>query len=317
MATAVWSLCPQTAHAASVSQLKQQLATLRAQEKPAGDAYEAAVTTLENTTYRIKLADAHIKAAAKKLAASQKTLGIRADVMYRRGGEMGIFEFLLGAQSWDDFITRLDYTTIIASSDADLVKDVKDTRSALQADRAHLVKEAATQKRDVAVAARRKSAMEAALASKKAQYDRVLAAIAAQSGGSYPPGPNGLIFPVRGNHYYSDTWGAARSGGRHHMGTDIMAARGTPVVAVCAGSVRPHWNNLGGKSITLTGNNGWVYYYAHLNAYAVHGGRVKAGQVIGYVGNTGDAAGGPTHLHFQMGPHGRWVNPYPYLRQME
>jgi murein DD-endopeptidase MepM/ murein hydrolase activator NlpD len=101
------------------------------------------------------------------------------------------------------------------------------------------------------------------------------------------------------------------------MGTDIMAARGTPVVAVCSGSVRPHWNNLGGNSITLTGSNGWTYYYAHLNAYAVHGGRVKAGQVIGYVGNTGDAAGGPTHLHFQMGPHGRWVDPYPYLRAME
>jgi len=159
--------------------------------------------------------------------------------------------------------------------------------------------------------------MESALAAKKSQYDRLLASISAQSGGSYPPGPNGQVFPVQGNHYYANTWGAPRSGGRHHMGTDIMSPKGTPVVAIANGVANPHSNGLGGKSITIRGSNGWQYYYAHLDRYAIRGGRVKAGQVIGYVGNTGNAAGGPNHLHFQMGPGGRWVNPYPYLRALE
>ena len=316
-------LAPAPAHAASLTQLRQQLAALRAQAAPAGDAYDAAETTLENTLYRIKLTNARITAATKKLAASEKKLGSRADALYREGGEMGVFEFILGAESWDDLITRMDYATLIASSDAALVKDVKQTRAGLQADNVRLAKDAKAQTSDVAVAQKRKNAMDAALAAKKNEYDRVLAAIAAEmartnpGGGSYPPGPDGLVFPVRGNHYYSDTWGAPRSGGRHHMGTDIMAARGTPVVAVSSGRARPHYNTLGGKSITITGDNGWSYYYAHLNGYAIKGGRVKAGQVIGYVGNTGNAAGGPCHCHFQMGPHGNWVDPYPYLKRME
>jgi murein DD-endopeptidase MepM/ murein hydrolase activator NlpD len=96
-----------------------------------------------------------------------------------------------------------------------------------------------------------------------------------------------------------------------------MSPKGTPVVAVTSGRVRVHWNSLGGKSITLTGDNGWEYYYAHLNDYTVGSGRVKRGQLIAHVGNTGNASGGAHHVHFQMGPHGNWVNPYPYLRRME
>jgi murein DD-endopeptidase MepM/ murein hydrolase activator NlpD len=181
-----------------------------------------------------------------------------------------------------------------------------------------LVADAKVEKKDLAVAARDRDILERQLSAKRLQYDRLMAALAAQSGGSHPPGPNGMVFPVRGVHYYSNTWGAPRSGGRHHMGTDVMSPKGTPVVAVTNGVAYPHSSGLGGKSITLTGDNGWQYYYAHLNGYAIHGRvRVKAGQVIGYVGNTGNARGGANHLHFQMGPHGRWVNPYSYLRGME
>lgn len=316
-------LVPSTARAASLTQLRTQLAALRAEAAPAGRAYDAAQTLLENTQYRIKRIDARMRSENAKLADSQATLSLRADEMYREGGDLGFVEFLFGASSWSDFVTRVDFVSMIASSDAALVRGIKATKAQLAADRAALVKEAATERRDAQVARTRMNVMNAALASKKHAYDLVLAQIAAQmakdhpGGGSYPPGPDGLVFPVRGMHFYSDTWGAPRSGGRHHMGTDIMAARGTPVVAVSSGYARPHYNGLGGKSITLTGDNGWSYYYAHLNAYAVGGGHVSAGQVIGYVGNTGDAAGGACHLHIQMGPHGNWVDPYYYLRRME
>jgi murein DD-endopeptidase MepM/ murein hydrolase activator NlpD len=326
--TLVLGLCllgsaPSTAHAATLAELKAQLAAIRAEAAPAGAAYEDATTELENTQYRIKQADARIKAQTKKLAASEARLGGRADAMYREGGDDGILSFVLGSTSWEDFVTRLDYITIIAANDAALVEEVKLTRANLQKDRVDLVAEAKVQAKQAAVLKVKRDALDAKLSAKRTQYERVLAAIAAEMArnnpghGTYPPGPNGMVFPVRGVYYYRNTWGAPRSGGRHHMGTDIMASRGTRVVAIMNGYARPHYSGLGGKSITLTGDNGWGFYYAHLNGYAVKAGRVKAGQVIGYVGNTGNAAGGACHLHFQMGPHSNWVNPYPYLRQME
>ena len=314
---------PTQARAATVAELRAQLAAITAEAKPAADAYDAAATELENTQYRIKRTDARINTQTKKLAAAEKQLATRADAMYREGSDDGMLSFVLGSTSWDDFVTRLDYITLIATSDAALVDQVKVARAGLVMDRAKLVADAAVQTKQVAGLKVRQAAMDAKLASKRAEYNRLLGQIAAQMAkenpgrGSYPAGPNGMVFPVRGVHAYSDTWGAPRSGGRHHMGTDIMSPRGTPVVAVSSGSANVHYNGLGGKSITLTGSNGWTYYYAHLDRYAINSGHVKAGQLIGYVGNTGNAAGGPTHLHFQMGPRGNWVDPYRYLRAME
>ncbi len=122
------------------------------------------------------------------------------------------------------------------------------------------------------------------------------------------------ICPVQGPHSFSNDFGAPRSGGRSHQGNDILAPRGTPVVANVAGSVSPNESRLGGHSYFLHGKDGNTYFGAHLDSYSGATGSVAAGTVIGYVGNTGDAKGGPPHLHFEFHPGGgAAVNPYPTL----
>ena len=141
-------------------------------------------------------------------------------------------------------------------------------------------------------------------------------------------GSAGLVIPVAGVRAaeLKDTYGAPRSGGRAHKGIDIFAARGTPVLAAAEGViVRRDSNALGGLSIYERGQDGrTIYYYAHLNGYRAglkEGDLVRQGEVIGYVGSTGNVTGSP-HLHFAVftvtDPNrwwrGRDLNPYKLLR---
>src|SRR2546423_169543 len=94
--------------------------------------------------------------------------------------------------------------------------------------------------------------------------------------------------PVQGPHSFSNDYGAPRGGGATHQGNDILAPRGTPVVASVGGSVEQHPNRLGGLAYYLHGDDGRTYYGAHLDSFGASG-RVTMGTVIGFVGNTGDA----------------------------
>lgn len=128
-----------------------------------------------------------------------------------------------------------------------------------------------------------------------------------------PPPKPGMICPVQGAVAYADTWGAPRSGGRRHQGVDMMAGSGTTLVAVVSGSVNFKQTPLGGNSVWLTGNDGNRYFYAHLSAFEGSSRSVSQGEVIGYVGMTGNAP--VPHLHFEVHPGGGVaVNPYPYVR---
>jgi murein DD-endopeptidase MepM/ murein hydrolase activator NlpD len=136
----------------------------------------------------------------------------------------------------------------------------------------------------------------------------------------------GYVFPIYGQSSYGDSYGGLRgdvSGGWHH-GDDIFAPLGAPVLAVGHGTVfSVGWNDIGGWRLWLRDDRGWEYYYAHLSAYsplAQNGAIVNAGDVLGFVGNTGDAQGTPYHLHFEVHPvqllglgYDGAVNPTKYL----
>jgi len=119
--------------------------------------------------------------------------------------------------------------------------------------------------------------------------------------------------PVQGGANLMNDWGFPRSGGRFHEGNDLFARRGTPAVATVSGNVVQTTGKIGGHQVKLFGDDGVGYYYTHLDGFGANG-RVSAGTVIGYVGSTGNAAGGPPHLHFEIHPGaGAAVNPYPRI----
>ena len=115
---------------------------------------------------------------------------------------------------------------------------------------------------------------------------------------------------------FTDTWGAPRSGGRSHQGTDIFGARGGNVFAITSGTVtRTTSGSLSGLFLSLRGDDGHDYWYIHLQDFvASPGQRVSAGELIAHNGDTGNARGTTPHIHFEYHPGGGGpVNPYPLL----
>jgi peptidoglycan LD-endopeptidase LytH len=115
-----------------------------------------------------------------------------------------------------------------------------------------------------------------------------------------------------------DTWGASRSEGREHQGIDIFAAKGTPVVSTTRGIVwKIGQNRLGGNAVWVLGPGGQLHYYAHLDRFSgiqVRD-RIVEGTVLGFVGNTGNAARTQPHLHYGIYTlSGEAFNPFPLLR---
>jgi murein DD-endopeptidase MepM/ murein hydrolase activator NlpD len=119
--------------------------------------------------------------------------------------------------------------------------------------------------------------------------------------------------PVAGQSDFVDSWGDARSSGRRHEGVDMAAERGTPVLAVRDGDAEFKRSRLGGNAIWLVTASGERFYYAHLDGWEGESRSVTAGEIIGYVGNTGNAKG--DHLHFETRAGDEAVNPYPFTER--
>ena len=130
------------------------------------------------------------------------------------------------------------------------------------------------------------------------------------------------VFPVYGPVSYIDTFGAGRADVSYHHGDDIFGQLGQPLLAVADGTIfSVGWNKIGGNRLWLLDEKGNQFYYAHLSAFATtNGAHVRAGQVVGFMGRTGDAEGTPYHLHFEVHPvsllylgYDGAVDPTPYL----
>ena len=207
---------------------------------------------------------------------------------------------------------------VLKQRQAELDAARADVAAALEEARAHeldveqtIAAEEAARERAARARAARASSVTAAPAEE--------AAPAPDSGGSAASTAvsGGIACPIGTPRSYSDTYGAPRSGGRSHMGTDILSPHGTPIYAYESGTVtRLYGSSLGGISLYLQGDSGNLYYYTHLSGYASGmsaGQRVAAGEQVAYNGDTGNAAGIP-HVHFEVMPGGGYnVNPYPYV----
>ncbi len=283
--------------------------------------YEIASIKLYKINRELRKNEAALEVARKELENSQAVFNKRISAIYRHG-HVEFIEVLLGTEDFSEFTSRLELLKRIGQQDTLVLNQIKKRKAEIDKRNAALVEGKKSQRALVRTLASKRAQMEAKLRRKKATLARSQASAGlsrstrrlklAVSRASYTL-RGGFIFPIAGAHALTNSFGDPRRGHRH-QGNDIFALRGTPVVAVVSGSVSATYTGGGGKTIYLYGSDGNTYIYMHLNGYAVTGGSVSQGQVIGYVGSTGNARGSSSHLHFEIRPGGgRAIDPYPIL----
>jgi len=236
------------------------------------------------------------------------------------GGYMGSqvtpLNDLLSATSVTDLTRRFELLRAVIEADRRRIAENDRARRAVGAALAAVVDTLQAKRAELAATTAELDAAEMAVSI----TDRQLRSVRAGSSVA------GFVFPVAGPNSFVDTFGAPRMFGTAyahlHQGTDIFAAAGTPVVAVERGVlIRVGTDVLGGIKLWLVGASGTRYYYAHMQGFApgvVENKVVRAGEVVGYVGSSGNAVGTSAHVHFEVHPDGGGaVNPYPLLRLVD
>ena len=251
--------------------------------------------------------------AVARVEESRQRLADRAVNAYVRGN-LGDLEATFAADDPNEASRNAAMMESVLTADDEAVDDFRAARRQVAADLVDLGE------RRAAVQARAVEAKDQAKHLRVDVRDARVQLLAFEAGSSIFV--TGMVFPVGEPHDYIDSWLAPRSGGRQHQGIDIFATAGTNLFAVERGVItKVGTNSLGGIKLWLYGESGTTYYYAHLLRYAPgirDGLVVDAGDVVGYVGNTGNAATTPSHLHFEIHPNnGPAVNPTPLLRVVD
>jgi len=269
-----------------------------------------------------------LQAADRQQRGARAALAGQAAAMYRSGG-LAFADALLD-QDPAQVPGRVEMATVLVSRNAQLIEDAQVTGDAYRSVLGRVTRgyERAKELHDQARAAVAK--LESGLEEAQAVEARLVRLeqrrkAATKVAPTPPPGGGGGGGAVSSSgkacilerpYSYVDSWGAPRSGGRSHQGTDVMAPHGARVFAFVNGVVsRESTSSNGGIQLYLQGDNGVEYFYAHLSGYAVStGARVRAGQLIAYNGQTGNAQYTAPHVHFEVHMSGGAVNPYPHLK---
>ncbi|MFL5796766.1 MAG: murein hydrolase activator EnvC family protein [Actinomycetota bacterium] len=353
-----------------INREKDQLAGLESRLHAAQADLNSSAVAIDTAQSRYGVIETKVMAIREAYTRARGRYGRLRDQLDERArqayedGPAGELALLLGAGSLADLSDRVEFIGRIAANDAQLAADMQNESNALALRRQN-IEDLLRQQRDQIIeldnqqkildakfnaqqqivdqqqavldslsADQAKARALVAKYEKKLKAEELAAARAATHGGPTPndgPGPL-FVCPVDNPHAYGDSFGAPRyAGGYHpHAGNDILAPEGTPIRAPFDGTATADPNGLGGNAVIVTGGEGYVYN-AHLSAYGTLG-PVSTGTVIGYVGNTGDAQGGPYHDHFEWHPNvlpanpyrssygytviGSAVDPYPYLNEV-
>ncbi|HVF04756.1 MAG TPA: peptidoglycan DD-metalloendopeptidase family protein [Frankiaceae bacterium] len=279
--------------------------------------------------------DRELRGTEKELAAVRERYAVRARAAYQTGLGGDTLVVMMSAENPGAVLERLDLLNAAFQGDEQLLRQGKVLRRRLNEQQTRLdearrealgvARDMQKDRRDLQALLNRLEEQEAerirrdAAARDAASRARsVVRALprASRSAPSVARLSGSYSCPVGPNHAFRDTWGAPRSGGRSHKGTDIFAPYGAPAYAVVSGVVtRTSSSTNGGLGLYLRGNDGNEYYYAHMSRFTTSPGqRVNAGQEVAKVGDSGNARGTSPHIHFEVHPGGGYpVNPYPYV----
>ncbi len=309
---------PSAAQVAGLQEARDRAAGLQNDLDAAAARYEQRWAAVEEATHELERLERRGVELADEVRELDVRLADRARNLFKHGAS-STFELLLGEGGPEAAIERAGLAAVVQRRDTALFDEARASRLALG--------------QTIALAEVRREALEAleaeaeeareALASQldaAQQRVRGLETLAARQRLIQNARQSGIYSCVMDRRVVSfrDTWGAPRSGGRRHQGTDVMAPFNVPVYAFTSGViVRRSLSRLGGIGLHLRGDDGATYYYAHLNGYtstAVAGRRVVAGEHIGFNGYTGNAVRSAPPVHFERRPAGGAPhNPYPYL----
>lgn len=309
-----------TRNQGSTSKAKDEIGALNRELSGIVSQYEEADGRLRQINRDLARSQKFLEEAKKDLDKSQVVLNGRAAAIYKYGN-VSFAEVLFETKDFQEFSARMELLKKIGYQDTRILNEFKRKKAEIEKRTGELAEGKKQQRATVRLLASRKTQLESRLKRQKALLAQTQARIArlsqprrrlrlAVSRATYNfDFRGGFAFPVAGPHAFSDSFGDPRRGHRH-QGNDIFALKGTPVVAVVSGNIDATTTHGGGKTIYLYGEDGNTYIYMHLNGYAQTSGHVSQGEVVGYVGNTGNARGGSSHLHFEIHPDGgRAIDP--------
>ena len=317
--------------AAPLEDARRRQRALKAELQEATAELQEAEAALARAEDQLAYDKGQLAAADRQADGAKAALADQAAAMYRSGG-LAIADALLDR---DPALVpgRVEMATVLVNRHAQLIEDAQVAGDAYRSVLGRVTKgyERAKALHDQARSAvgRLEAGLEEAQAVEarlvRLEQRRQAQAAAKVTAAPAPPpsgggggggGGSGKACILERPYSYVDSWGAARSGGRSHQGTDVMAPHGARVFAFVNGVVsRESSSSNGGIQLYLQGDNGVEYFYAHLSGYAVStGARVRAGQLIAYNGQTGNARYTAPHVHFEVHLGGGPVNPYPYLK---